>query len=144
MKISAKMEYACVAMLELALQYGSGKPVRIRWIADRHDVPSRFLVQILLELKEAGLVTSVRGAAGGYQLRHPPGNISLGQVVDVIKGASRKDGQTTNASPDSNIVQVLQQIWNQVEAAERQMLNDITLADLSQRARGQDEQMDDI
>ena len=72
MKISAKTEYACIAMLELAAQYGSGEPVRIRRIAERHDVPPRFLVQILLQLKGAGLVASVRGAAGGYQLSSRP------------------------------------------------------------------------
>ena len=66
MKVSAKTEYACIAMLELAAQYGSNEPVRIRKIAERHDVPPRFLVQILLQLKGAGLVSSVRGAAGGY------------------------------------------------------------------------------
>jgi len=140
-KISAKMEYACIAMLELALQYDSGKPVRIRWIADRHDMPSRFLVQILLQLKGAGLVTSVRGAAGGYQLIHPPEDVSLGQVMDSIEGRSGKEGQSTHASPNSTVVKVLQEAWGEVGAAERRMLNDITLADLSERARGQDEQM---
>ena len=79
MKISAKTEYACIAVLELAAQYGTGEPVRIRRIAERHDVPPRFLVQILLQLKGAGLVTSVRGAAGGYQLIQPPEQVSLGQ-----------------------------------------------------------------
>ena len=68
MRVSAKTEYACIAMLELAAQYGSAEPVRIRRIAERHDVPPRFLVQILLQLKGAGLVASVRGAAGGYHL----------------------------------------------------------------------------
>ena len=128
-------------MVELALQYGLGRPVRIRWIADRHDVPSRFLVQILLQLKGAGLVTSVRGAAGGYRLIHPPEDVSLGQVMDVIEGTSGKDGPSNNASPDSTIVKVLQQTWSKVGAAERQMLDDITLADLSERAKGQGEQM---
>ena len=51
MKISAKTEYACIAMLELSSRYGSGEPVRIRKIAERHNVPPRFLVQILLQLK---------------------------------------------------------------------------------------------
>ena len=55
-------------------------------IAERHDVPPRFLVQILLQLKGAGLVASVRGAAGGYQLLKPPQEISLGQVMEVIDG----------------------------------------------------------
>ena len=141
MKISAKTEYACVAMLELALQYDSGKPVRIRWIAKRHDVPPRFLVQILLQLKGAGLVASVRGAAGGYRLIFTPEEISLGQIMDVVDGSSRKNGRSSNASPDSPIVKVLQQAWGDVGTAQRRMLDDITLADLSERAKGQGEQM---
>ncbi len=65
MDISAKTEYACVAMLELAANYGSGEPVPIWVIAERHGVPARLLVQILLEFKAAGLVASTRGSAGG-------------------------------------------------------------------------------
>ena len=68
MNISAKTEYACVAVLELALNYGSGQPLQVRRIAEAHGIPSRFLVQILLQLKAAGLVSSTRGASGGYQL----------------------------------------------------------------------------
>ena len=93
MRVSAKTEYACIAMLELAAQYGSNEPVRIRRIAERHDVPPRFLVQILLQLKGAGLVASVRGAAGGYHLVKPPQEISLGQVMEVIEGSSEENGQ---------------------------------------------------
>ena len=141
MKISAKTEYACIAMLELALHYGSGEPVRIRRIAERHDVPPRFLVQILLQLKGAGLVNSVRGAAGGYQLIKPPGEVSLGHIMEVIDGARDENGQTTSASPDSPAVKVLTQAWNEVTAVERKMLSDVTLADLLERARAQDEQM---
>ena len=66
MKVSAKTDYACLAMLELAAHYGSKEPLRIRTIADEHGIPSRFLVQILLQLKGAGFVASTRGAAGGY------------------------------------------------------------------------------
>ena len=62
MNISAKIEYACIAVLELAVNYNSGKPVRIRAIAQTHGIPSRFLVQILLQLKGANLVSSTRGA----------------------------------------------------------------------------------
>ncbi len=141
MKISAKTEYACVAMLELALQYDSGKPVRIRWISKRHEVPPRFLVQILLQLKGAGFVESVRGAAGGYRLIVSPEDVSLGQVMEVIEGTSRKNGRPANASPDSPLVKVLQQAWGQVGDARRNMLDDISLADLSERAKGQGEQM---
>ena len=61
MKISAKTEYACVAMLELASCYDTGGPVQVRKIAERHAVPSRFLVQIMLQLKAAGLVDTLSG-----------------------------------------------------------------------------------
>src|ERR1700735_2272211 len=76
-KVSAKTEYACIAMLERSASFGSGEPVRIRKIAEDHGVPSRFLVQILLQLKGAGYVNSTRGAAGGYELIKPPDEISL-------------------------------------------------------------------
>jgi len=141
MKISAKTEYACIAMLELASQYGSSEPVRIRRIAERHDVPPRFLVQILLQLKGAGLVASVRGAAGGYHLIKPPAEVSLGQVMDVIEGTPDEEGQATSASPDSPAVKVLQQAWHDVTTVQRQMLAEVSLAELLERAKEQDEQM---
>jgi Rrf2 family protein len=141
MKVSAKTEYACIAMLELASQYGSGEPVRIRRIAERHSIPPRFLVQILLQLKGAGLVASVRGAAGGYQLIKPPQEVSLGHVMEVIDGTTDDDGKTSSASPDSPAVKVLLKTWQEVSAKERQMLQSINLAELLERVKEQDEQM---
>jgi len=128
-------------MLELASQFESGEPVRIRRIAERHDVPPRFLVQILLQLKGAGLVNSVRGAAGGYHLIRSPKEISLGQVMDVIDGSAGEDDRTSSASPDSPAVKVLTKAWQEVTAVEHQMLHDISLAKLLQRAKEQDERM---
>ena len=85
--ISAKAEYACAAMLELATQHGQPKPVRIQSIADTTGISSRFLVQILLQLKGAGLVASVRGALGGYQLVRAPDKVSLADIVYTIDRA---------------------------------------------------------
>jgi Rrf2 family protein len=141
MKISAKTEYACIAMMELASQFGTGEPVRIRRIAERHDVPPRFLVQILLQLKGAGLVASIRGAAGGYQLVKSPQDVSLGQIMEVIEGSTDENGPTSSASPDSPAVKVLMKTWMDVAAVERQMLHNISLAELLERTKEQDEQM---
>ncbi len=141
MKISAKTEYACVAMLELASRFGSGEPVRIRKIAERHDVPPRFLVQILLQLKGAGLVASTRGAAGGYHLVRPPEDLSLGEVMDVIEGSKAGSGKSCSASPDSPAVKALLAAWQGVEKVQREMLHGISFAELLERAREQDEQM---
>jgi Rrf2 family protein len=141
MKISAKTEYACIAMLELAMQHKSEEPVRIREIAERHGVPPRFLVQILLQLKGAGLVTSVRGAAGGYHLLFPPEDISLGKVMEVIEGKLEEDATSNSASLESPIVRVLWQTWNDVTAAQYRALRGLTLADLIEQAKSQDEPM---
>ena len=141
MKVSAKTEYACIAMLELAAQYGSSEPVRIRRISERHGVPPRFLVQILLQLKGAGLVASVRGAAGGYNLIIPPDQVSLGQVMEVIEGSREESGPASSASPDSPAVKVLTHAWREAGAAQQKLLNSISLADLLVRAKAQDERM---
>ena len=141
MRISAKTEYACIAMLELASQYQSGEPVRVREIAERHGVPPRFLVQILLQLKGAGFVASVRGASGGYQLIIQPERISLGQVMEVIDGRFEEDNRNSSVSPDSPLIGVLAQVWKEAAAAQCKLFDGITLADLLERAKQQDEQM---
>jgi Rrf2 family cysteine metabolism transcriptional repressor len=139
LKISAKTEYACIAMLELAEHYGSGEPVRIRSIADEHGIPSRFLVQILLQLKGAGFVTSTRGASGGYQLVKPPDEISLGEVMSVIEGAD--EPINSSASCESRSAKVLQVAWQEVSDVQREALQSITFADLVERARRTSENM---
>ncbi|MEN6457772.1 MAG: Rrf2 family transcriptional regulator [Thermoguttaceae bacterium] len=141
MRISAKTEYACIAMLELATHFRSREPVQIRKIAERHDVPARFLVQILLQLKAAGLVTSVRGAAGGYQLATPPETVSLATVMDAIDGLSDEGGPHSSASSDSRAAKVLLQTWKRVDDVQRKMLDAITLADLLEMMSRQGEQM---
>jgi Rrf2 family protein len=136
MKISAKTEYACIAMLELAARYGSDEPIRIRKIAERHGVPPRFLVQILLQLKGAGLVASIRGAAGGYRLIKKPSEVSLGQVMEAIEGRTKgARAKTCSGSPDSPAVQVLLQAWREVDAVQRDMLHKMSLANLLERMK---------
>src|SRR5260370_28220782 len=84
MRVCAKAEYAWIAMLEFAATHGASQRLRVKAIADAHGIPLRFLVQILLQLKAAGLVVSTRGAAGGYHLVRPPEKISLADVIHVI------------------------------------------------------------
>ncbi|MBS0209445.1 MAG: Rrf2 family transcriptional regulator [Planctomycetes bacterium] len=138
MKVSAKTEYACLAMLELAASYGSGQPVQIRRIADRHGIPSRFLVQILLQLKGSGFVNSTRGAAGGYELVRSPRQITLADVVSAIEGP---DESSSAVNSDAAAARVLRNCWQEVTAAEKRMLADISLSDLAERVRRQAEPM---
>jgi Rrf2 family protein len=139
-KVSAKTEYACLAMLELAARFGSGEPVRIRTIADEHGIPSRFLVQILLQLKGAGFVSSTRGASGGYQLVKPPQTISLGEVMAVIEGQENETpGNATNARTPTT--RVLGEAWTKIAKVERDMLHAITFGELVQRIKRNTENM---
>ena len=130
MKVSARTEYACVAMLELAASFGNGEPVRIRQIAAKHDIPSRFLVQILLQLKGAGLVASTRGAAGGYQLLKSPDEITLGEVMAVIEGSQQGNGPASNSAA----TKALYETWREVDAMQQSILRRVTLSELVERA----------
>jgi len=131
MRVSAKAEYACVAMLELAASHGDPQPVRIKTIADTHAIPQRFLVQILLQLKGAGLVTSIRGASGGYQLARPPAEISLADIINVVDRAPAP--RPAPSSPRSPAATAVHGVWKQMQAEEQRMLEEMSLASLFER-----------
>jgi Rrf2 family protein len=139
MIVSAKTEYACIAVLELAARHASGEPVRIRDIAEAHGIPSRFLVQILLQLKSAGLVHSVRGAAGGYHLAREPEEITLLDVMTVVD--AQLGHAATNATRNTGTTRVLQRTWKEVAATERELLDGVTFAALVERLKGAPEGM---
>ncbi len=87
MRLSKRGEYGLRAMIDLAEAHHSGNPVvQIKDIAEREHIPSKFLEQILLNLKNAGLLHSKMGLGGGYYLAHPPEQITLGQIVRILDG----------------------------------------------------------
>jgi Rrf2 family protein len=85
MKISHRGLYALKALMHLADSYEKGL-VKIHEIADEESIPEKFLEGILVNLKNARIVTSQRGREGGYRLRRPPGEIRVGEVVRIIDG----------------------------------------------------------
>jgi Rrf2 family protein len=131
--ISAKTEYACIAILELACQYESDQPVQVRKIADKHGIPSRFLVQILLQLKGAGLVSSTRGVSGGYRLAQAPRQITLGQVMGAIDGGSQDP--VSNTGLETPVSRALLDAWCSAGGALRKTLDSVTFADLAESVR---------
>lgn len=134
MRVSAKAEYACIAMFELAANHGGAHPVRVKAIADTHAIPQRFLVQILLQLKGAGLVASTRGAAGGYQLARPPEEISLAEVINAIDRAP-VPRPSPLASVRSPAVLAVRGVWREIQTEEQRRLEEITFADLVRRTQ---------
>jgi Rrf2 family protein len=135
MRISAKAEYACVAMLELAANYADNQPVRIKAIADAQGIPQRFLVQILLQLKTAGLAASVRGASGGYQLARPPESITLAAVINAIDDRTLAPRSALPEANRSPVVQTLLRVWREIQAEEQRLLEQLTLAELLRRTQ---------
>lgn len=138
MLLSARAEYACLAMLELAAQYGNPKPVPLADIANKHGISSpRFLVQILIQLNKAGLVTSTRGAAGGYHIAKRPAEITLADVIAAVEGTEPAGARTKPRTPASPLAAALEDVWDKVRAAhddflkkQAAILKKATLADL--------------
>ncbi|MFM8735321.1 MAG: RrF2 family transcriptional regulator [Pirellulales bacterium] len=136
MRLSAKTEYAALAALELARRHGPGEPVRIRAICEAEGVPARFLVQILLQLKAAGIVTSVRGASGGYRLALPPDEITLDDVRRAVEGQGEGVAPVSVAlAGRSRAAAALAAAWGDAADAEADSLRRVTLADLAARCR---------
>lgn len=136
MKLTARTEYAALAAMELARRAADDAPVGLRMICDAQHVPSRFLVHILLELKRAGIVASVRGAAGGYRLARPPESITLLEIRAAVEGPSESPSPVTSElASRSRDAAVLTQAWQAAARAESDILEGTTLADLVARSR---------
>jgi Rrf2 family cysteine metabolism transcriptional repressor len=132
MKVSAKAEYACVALVELASKHRQA-PVTLKAIADGYGISPAFLTQIFMQLKGAGVVVSMRGAAGGYQLGRDPDQISLAEIIEAIDGPPRASSALAGLERQP-IITRLEEIWQQADAAQRVFLQGITLADLAREA----------
>jgi Rrf2 family protein len=132
MKISQKGLYALQAMMMLARKYQQGA-IRIRDIAYEENLPEKFLELILLELKNARIVESVRGAKGGYQLRRDPEDIHLSEIIRLIDGplAPFGDADQLRVLIDRDIPhRALYQVFLDVRDAAAHILEHTTLADL--------------
>jgi Rrf2 family protein len=132
MKISQKGLYALQAMMMLARHHHQGA-IRIRDIAYEEALPEKFLELILLELKNARMVESVRGAKGGYQLRREPADIHLSEIIRLIDGplAPFGDAEQLRELIDRDLPhRALYQVFLDVRDAAARILDNTTLADL--------------
>ena len=84
MKLSHKLEYACRVLAQLGRTYGQDRLAHIETLATAEVIPANYLVQILNELRGAGLIVSKRGKQGGYALARAPQKISLTQIVEAV------------------------------------------------------------
>jgi Rrf2 family protein len=129
-RISAKADYALRAMAELAAAAGEG-PVKGERVASAQGIPLKFLENILLELRRAGLVASQRGAEGGYWLARPPAEISLAAVIRAVDGPlANVRGAPPETLTYTGPAAPLREVWVALRASLRSVLEAVTLADL--------------
>ena len=130
MRVSAKVDYALRAALELAVA-GDG-PTKGEHIAQAQDIPLKFLENILLELRHGGLVQSQRGAEGGYWLARPPEEIKLADVIRAVEGPlANVRGERPESVEYSGPAEKLRDVWVALRANMRAVLEELTLADVA-------------
>lgn len=133
MKLTTRGHYSVKALLDLSLQPGYG-PTSVKAIAHRQDIPAPYLEKLLIEMRRAGLVESVRGSQGGYKLARSPAQISLGQILEAV-------GETIQPLPrhaaDASATEdwVTLTLWRQLYQKLKEALYSISLEDLYYDAR---------
>jgi len=133
MKLTTRGHYSVKALLDLSLQ-PSSEPASVKAIALRQDIPAPYLEKLLIEMRRAGLVQSIRGAAGGYKLAMSPEKISLGQILEAV-------GETIEPLPRHSPTEtqaedwVTYTLWQRLHQKLKEALYSITLADLYYDAR---------
>jgi Rrf2 family protein len=135
MRISTKIRYGTRAVLELAVHYGEG-PLELKEIAKKENISIKYLEQVIIPLRTARLVKSVRGSKGGYILAKPPREICLNDVVEVLEGSidlveCLKDPKSCQKSPTC----VTREIWQGVADAVSGVFRSITFEEMVSRKR---------
>ena len=132
-KISAKAEYAARAVLDLSINYNNDKPLQLDDISKKMNIPREFLVQVMSMLTKSGIVSSRRGANGGYILKQSPKQTSLRSVIEAFDGNIGEfrcgdiDFSNCRGDPDC----VFCKVWEDLVTIASQKLDRINFLDLS-------------
>jgi Rrf2 family protein len=133
MKLTTRGHYSVKALLDLSLQPQYG-PTSVKAIALRQDLPAPYLEKLLIEMRRAGLVRSIRGSQGGYQLARSPAHISLGQILAAV---GESIDPLFHHPPDAEHAEdwVTFTLWNRLHQKLKESLYSISLEDLYYDAR---------
>lgn len=131
MRISAKADYAVRAAVELA-GAASDSPVKGEYVASAQAIPTKFLENILVDLRQAGIVQSRRGPDGGYWLARPPAEVTVADVIRASDGplASVRGEKPEDLAYDGAAAE-LRQVWIALRTSMRDVLERVTLDDLA-------------
>ncbi|MCH5255030.1 MAG: Rrf2 family transcriptional regulator [Lachnospiraceae bacterium] len=131
MKISTKGRYALRLMLDLAT-YNTGEPISLKDVARRQEISDKYLEQIISVLNKAGFVKSIRGAQGGYQLKKDPSEYTVGMILRLTEGdmapVSCVGEEREECDRKTGCVTI--RIWQQINDAVNNVIDNITLADM--------------
>lgn len=134
MKLSTRSRYGARLLLDMAQHYQQG-PIQLGEIAKRQEISVKYLEQIIIPLKRANYVLSVRGPKGGHSLARPPEEITLGEIVALLEEGSSLARCSEHADVCSRSGTCLTRlVWQEAAQALFDKLSSITLADLAQRA----------
>ena len=133
MKLTTRGHYSVKALLDLSMLRPT-KSASVKVIASRQDIPAPYLEKLLIEMRRAGLVKSIRGAVGGYQLAKPPAQISIGEILEAV-GEKITHLPQQQAEPDQALDWVTLTLWQRLNQKLKEALYSITLADLYYDAR---------
>lgn len=131
-ELSSRVEYALLALLELASNHPKESPLTVNEITASQEIPERYLDQILAVLRRAGIVQSLRGAKGGYLLAKEPWQITLLEVFSTFEGDCSDQTQKVPESATIEKTAVLE-IWQQARQASLSVLGKYTLQDLCEQ-----------
>lgn len=137
MKVSSKTDYALKTLVDMGIHQGDGA-IPVGDMARRQAIPQKFLEQILLLLKSAGIVNSTRGVKGGYVLSTRPSQISLAKVLAVTERdllSKRSHQIEAGREPQSASEQLLSEIWDDISDCIQQRLESITIEDMCERLK---------
>ena len=139
MKISTRVQYGTQLMIYLGLYYGKGS-VFLKDIAKMENISEKYLSQIIIALKSAGLVHSFRGAHGGYSLAIKPSEITLKEIVEVLEGdLSFVNGKPISSESPRASAYVTRNLWDAVGDRITEMLDSVTLETLVRQCREKQE-----
>jgi Rrf2 family protein len=139
MKLSTRCRYATLALFDIAF-HSAGEPTQVRQIAERQDIPARFLEQIFQDLKRAELVDGKRGRRGGYFLRRAPQDITLRDIIRATDGpietsfCQNEDGSPTHAACPKNSRCIPAVVWGELAGRVAEIYAEYSLADLVKKA----------
>ena len=135
MKLSTKGRYGTRALLELALHQGEG-PILLRDIAQRQQIPLKYLEHLVTPLIAGGIIRSTRGAGGGISLAKPPEQVKLSEVIQLLEGSIAPAECVNNPGVCSRSkLCVTRDIWGELKKAIDGVLESTTLQDLVERQK---------